>query len=179
MRTRLHVWVILAALGSATQPVRGQQPPAPPDTGVPAAAAPDAVATSGTTGAPVVSETLALQVMLDRAGFSPGEIDGKPGPNVKRALAAFQRAQGVAPSGDLEEDTWARLRAATGDVPPLSQYDITSADTDGPFTAAIPADLVAQSKLGALGYRTPLEALGEKFHASPRLLQELNPGVSF
>ena len=49
----------------------------------------------------------------------------------------------------------------------------------GPFTPEIPADLVEQSKLKALGYRTPLEALAEKFHASPALLRQLNPGATF
>ena len=49
----------------------------------------------------------------------------------------------------------------------------------GPFAEAIPSDLMAQSKLKALAYTSPLEALAEKFHASPRLLQRLNPGARF
>jgi lipoprotein-anchoring transpeptidase ErfK/SrfK len=36
-----------------------------------------------------------------------------------------------------------------------------------------------QAKLTALGYRRPLEAIAEKFHSSPLLLQELNPGAAF
>lgn len=34
----------------------------------------------------------------------------------------------------------------------------------------------AKSKLDALGYESAEEALGEKFHATPQLLRELNPG---
>lgn len=33
--------------------------------------------------------------------------------------------------------------------------------------------------MSALGYTSALEALGEKFHASPKLLQKLNPGKNF
>src|SRR5918993_1235196 len=42
------------------------------------------------------------QVLLDRASFSPGVIDGRDGDNVRRALAAFERANGLEPDGELE-----------------------------------------------------------------------------
>jgi lipoprotein-anchoring transpeptidase ErfK/SrfK len=108
------------------------------------------------------AQIVATQVMLDRAGFSPGEIDGRTGPNFQRALEAFERAG----------------RPATP-VEPLVSYEIQASDVAGPFTRRIPADLMAQSKLEALNYTTPLEGLAERFHASPRLLQELNPGARF
>ena len=136
-------------------------------------------APKATTGAPVVSETLAVQVMLDRAGFSPGEIDGRPGANLKRALTAFQRANGLMESGAADQATWDRLTQQTGQQTPLVTYEVTAADVAGPFTASIPDDLVEQSKLKTLDYRQPLEALSERFHASPRLLQQLNTGATF
>ena len=137
-----------------------------------------APAAKATTGAPVVSETLALQVMLDRAGFSPGEIDGRAGANMKRAITAFQRANGLMETGQADQATWDRL-AQGGQQTPLTQYEIAAADVAGPFEGTIPSDLMEQSKLKTLGYTSALEALAEKFHASPRLLQELNPGVTF
>src|SRR5262245_55424852 len=58
------------------------------------------------------SDTVAVQVMLDRAGFSPGAIDGQPGSNLTRALTAFQRANGLTESGLVDDRTRERLTAA-------------------------------------------------------------------
>jgi len=129
--------------------------------------------------APVISEALAAQVMLDRVGFSPGEIDGQQGANLKRALAAFQTSRHLPPTGALDDATWKELQQNTEGARPLVSYVVTPADIAGPFTPDIPADLMEQSKLGALSYRTPLEALAERFHSSPMLLTSLNPDVMF
>jgi lipoprotein-anchoring transpeptidase ErfK/SrfK len=125
--------------------------------------------------APVVTDVTAAQVMLDRLGFSSGEIDGRIGSNVRGAIAAYQAAQGLATSGQLDAETWQRLTEQSGGLQPLVTYVITDADVAGPFTTDIPKDLVEQSKLKALEYRNALEALAEKFHASPALLRHLNP----
>jgi lipoprotein-anchoring transpeptidase ErfK/SrfK len=129
--------------------------------------------------APVVNEILATQVALDRSGFSPGEIDGKAGRNLQRALAAFQQSHQLPPTGQMDDQTWKALATMGGDVPPLVEYAITDADVAGPFTPDIPRKLPDQAALDALNYRTPLEALAERFHSSPALLQQLNPGVMF
>ncbi|MEK5768619.1 peptidoglycan-binding domain-containing protein, partial [Acinetobacter schindleri] len=57
---------------------------------------------------------LRAQVLLDRAHFSPGEIDARGGTNTTRALAAFQRHRGLTPSGELDAETW---QALTADAP--------------------------------------------------------------
>jgi lipoprotein-anchoring transpeptidase ErfK/SrfK len=129
--------------------------------------------------APVAPETLATQVMLDRAGFSPGEIDGREGPNLRRALSAFQRAEGLPVTGAADDASWRRLRERTGNAPPLITYTTDAADVAGPFIGELPRDLMAQARLEALGYTTALEALAERFHSSPRLLRQLNPQATF
>jgi len=126
--------------------------------------------------APPENMVLAAQVMLDAAGFSPGEIDGKAGANFGRAVAAYQQSRSLGASGKVDDATIDRLRQDFRAQPPTISYTITDADIAGPFQPEIPKDLVEQSKLPSLDYRNALEAIAEKFHASPALLESLNPG---
>ena len=117
--------------------------------------------------------TLRAQILLDRAHFASGEIDGAMGSNLRTALAGFQRQRGLPASGALDAASWAALVADS--APALVAYTITELDVAGPFEA-IPEDMADKAKLAALVYASPLEALAERFHASPKLLQRLNPG---
>ena len=121
---------------------------------------------------------LAFQVLLDSQGFSVGEIDNQPGPNLSHALSAFQSSRKLPASGEANCDSWRALGGDTGGEATVS-YQITDDDAKGPFNEKIPAGLPDQAALPALGYRSPIEALAEKFHASPSLLQQLNPGSRF
>lgn len=148
----VHCLILTATLAQTPPQTAG-----PAQRGVPPAARETSPRLSGTAFS---MEALQRQVMLDRAGFSPGVIDGRGGPNTAKAFAAFQRQGATAgPPAD-----------------PISRYVISPEDAAGPFLP-IPEDMIEKSKLPALGYASLLEMLAERFHASPALLQQMNPGV--
>ena len=120
-------------------------------------------------------DLVGFQVLLDRQGFSSGEIDGKQGANFSRALAAFQSARKLA-TGAPDCATWEALGGGGGE-PTITTYKITEADLKGPFEPRIPPHLVDQAKLPTLEYRSPTELIAERFHLSPALLAQLNRGV--
>lgn len=119
---------------------------------------------------------LRAQVLLDRAHFSPGEIDARGGTNTTRAIAGFQRHRGLEASGELDARTWSAL--TDGDTPALVTHTLSAEDVAGPFDA-VPDDMMAQSRQDALGFESIAEALGERFHAAPALLRRLNPDSDF
>jgi lipoprotein-anchoring transpeptidase ErfK/SrfK len=114
------------------------------------------------------------QILLDRARFSPGEIDGVYGNDFGIAVKGYQENHGLKPTGTIDAEMWRLLDRDAG--PLLLTYTITQADEKGPFQKA-PDDILEKAKLKWLGFETPGEELGERFHCSPKLLAELNPGA--
>ncbi|WP_457091176.1 L,D-transpeptidase family protein [Microvirga sp. P5_D2] len=117
------------------------------------------------------------QVLLDRARFSPGVIDGRNGENLQNAIKAFEKVKGLKVDGKLDDEFWTQLNEGASD-PALVEYAISEDDVKGPF-ASIPDKMEDQAKLERLSYTSAEELLAEKFHMDVDLLKELNPGKRF
>ncbi|UHC15132.1 L,D-transpeptidase family protein [Methylobacterium currus] len=121
--------------------------------------------------------TVRVQVLLDRAGFSPGAIDGRDGDNLRGALTGFAKAKGLTSSGQLDAPVWQALSGTSQD-PAVTQYTLTEQDVAGPFVEEIPPKMEEQADLKALSYTSPAEMLAERFHMSKGLLEALNPDAA-
>ena len=121
-----------------------------------------------------------LQALLNWHHNGVGPVDGYWGKNTRKAMQAFQQANGLAVTDTLNNETW---QALTKDEklmvqPVLVSYQITDADVTIK-TIEIPDSAEAKSKLEGLYYENITEALAEKFHISENYLKALNPKASF
>jgi lipoprotein-anchoring transpeptidase ErfK/SrfK len=116
---------------------------------------------------------LRAQILLGRAHFSPAEIDGRYGDNLRAALYGFQASRKLPLSGIVDAATWQALNVDT--QPTLVSYTVMPQDVSGPFVD-IPGRLDEQADLECTCYRNAEEELGEHFHVNPALLARMNPG---
>jgi len=123
------------------------------------------------------AEVANIQILLDRAGLSPGVIDGRMGDNVNKALSAYREKLGNALRTYDRESIEAALAESGG--PAFVDYTIEPVDVAGPFVASVPEDYGEKATLDRLGFTSVTEMLAERFHMDENYLKALNPGVDF
>lgn len=116
-----------------------------------------------------------LQILLDRAGASPGVIDGFDGENVSKAIRAFEAMHGLPADGLADAEIIAALEDG---APVVGHYAITPDDAAA-IVPPIPEDFAEQARRDFLGYESVAEAIAERFHMDVDLLKALNPGIGF
>jgi lipoprotein-anchoring transpeptidase ErfK/SrfK len=168
---------LCAALGLATSPAFAQTARAGAKTS--AAAGFDMDAFNNASDSPLLKSgsrgpaVVRAQILMDRAWFSCGEIDGRYAANMQRMVKAYQTARNLKVTGTVTAETWKSLREDS--APLLTSYSVTEKDTAGPFEKT-PADMAERAKMKALVFESVEEALAEKFHTSIAYLKELNKG---
>jgi len=165
LKSRLPIAIAILALAAA--------PPLAPAT---AQVSISSSAPSGLFAGERDPQVLAVQIMLDRAQHSPGVIDGYMGGNTRRAIRAYQRANGLPVTGNIDSGLLQKLSTSSGNL--LTRYTITRDDVDGPFYD-VPSGFAAKAKVERTSYESPAELLAEKFHMSLGFLKTLNPNADF
>lgn len=120
---------------------------------------------------------LRVQVVLDKLGFGPGILDGRGGNSLTNALKGFQESRGLRVTGTVDDATVAALRRFA-EVRPTREVTLDAAAMRGPYVPNMSKDYAEQAKLTSMAYARPLEKLAERFHTTPQVLAELNPGVT-
>jgi len=182
---QVFVLLLLVTLPFAAVLADDIPPPATPDSinaadlsTVPAEFLPPADKTTASGAAsPAVPDAaiVKLQILLDRAGASPGVIDGFDGDNVRKAVRAFETMAGLDADGKVGPDVVAKLQT---NEPVIGSYTVTDKDVSD-LVPDIPTDYAEMAKLKFLGYTRITEELGERFHMDEDLLKALNPQAKF
>src|SRR5262249_41388320 len=156
---------------------KSRRPARPPELVIDSAAVNDAATTDPVGPGSSGSAVLRAEILLDRAHFSPGEIDGRYGSNFAKAIRAFAASRGLPETEAVDAGVWGALDVDAG--PALVMVTLAPETVAGPFTEKIPKEMDEKAKLPALNYTSPLEALAEEYHASPKILKALNAGATF
>jgi lipoprotein-anchoring transpeptidase ErfK/SrfK len=167
--------VSMPAPAVVTNPAPALKATNSPNVSPPRSPAASNLTSPATNGYPrVPRDTLELQIALARRVYSSGSIDGVMGAQTRAALMAFQRANQLPPTGELDAATRSMLVL---DAPPLQTYVITSNDLAR--LQPVSPTWLGKSQQTALDYETILELVAERGHASPTLTRKLNPGVNW
>lgn len=120
--------------------------------------------------------TARLQVLLDRAGASPGVIDGWEGENVEKAVRAFEEMNDLPVDGSVDAEVWRALGGERGDA--FVRHTITEEDVSR-IVPPLPDDYSELAERDWLGYTSAAEKIAERFHMDLEFLQTLNPDADF
>ena len=121
-----------------------------------------------------------LQALLNWQHSGVGPVDGYWGKNTRKAMQAFQKANGLTVTETLNTETWQALTKNDKLMaqPVLVSYQLTEADVNIK-TTTIPPAAKEKAKLEGMYYESVTEGLAEKFHISEKYLKSLNPTASF
>lgn len=119
---------------------------------------------------------LALQICLDRRGFSPNSMDGQAGGKTRAALAAYCAANNLPPPKTGEEEF--AFKQYFPEEPDLfTTMEVTREDIDS--LTKIPDTPAAKSRLTRMGYESINEMFAERGHVTPNTLRRLNPHIDW
>lgn len=138
----------------------------------PAAKAPSPTAQRAAAKPAIDGTILHAQVLLDRAGFGPGPIDGRTGISFEDAIRGFQISRGLQPTARL--DTPTRQALLQDRAPSTRMLRVSPEDMAGPYLMPFPKKPEEQAKAKTLAYKTPIEKIAEKFHTTPHALAAMN-----
>ena len=119
---------------------------------------------------------LALQICLDRHGFSSNSLDGQSGAKTAAALAAYCESKGIeppVPGGEAQ----AFLRYFSGEHDLFTEETVTAADMAA--LVRIPEDPAGKARLPNMGYESIREMFAERGHVTPHTLSRLNPHIDW
>ncbi|MGB7288375.1 MAG: L,D-transpeptidase [Salaquimonas sp.] len=118
-----------------------------------------------------------IQVLLDRAGFSPGAINGKRSDYLDRLSKLYAAKADVDLLSMPVDKIDALLLKTGGEV--FETYELTSKDVAGPFTTYIPSRIQDQAGLEKLNFKSGRESIAERFHMDELFLARMNLDVDF
>ena len=119
---------------------------------------------------------MALQICLDRRGFSPNTIDGQYGAKSQVAMATYCAANGLPePDHGFHAKFWQLY--FPGETNLLTSIVVTAEHVAA--LVSIPREPAAKAKLQAMGYETLQEMFAERGHLSQTALKRLNPDLAW
>lgn len=119
-------------------------------------------------------ENVGVQASLDRAGFSPGVIDGTVGGKTRVGIKIFQTAYGLPATGQLDDATRQAL-TMSATTPATIDYVITEQDLKD--VGPCPTGWKEKSQQDKLGFKSIDALVAFHGHCSQQLLAKLNPGM--